>query len=284
MGVSFLLFLLTLLAGNLRAFAPAAVGTVLGFALTLNVLNVDDFIVRRNAERARAGGELDTVYLTGLSEDSIPALAALAGESSPEMQKDLLPRLACQLVSLDQRASQAWPSTHLSVLRARSALEPWRAILSGYHVDSEGPRYGWTVEDPRGKTLGLLLSGLRLARQAQGWVERRGSRRPDRPLWTSSRHAGAERGVVAGAGVLPRDIKPRRLGAGGSLGDDPGCRRLAMDAHVGAQCPEPGGDLFGAAEAAPHQCQPLEQRDRPHADAIDIRLFDNDPAAGCAHA
>ncbi len=155
-GVSFLLFLVTLLAGNLRAFAPAAVGTVLGFALTLNVLNVDDFIVRRNTERARAGSELDIVYLTGLSEDSVPALAALAGEASPEIQKDLLPRLACQLASLDQRASQAWPSTHLSVLQARSALEPWRAILSGYHVDSEGPRYGWTVRDPRGKTLGCF--------------------------------------------------------------------------------------------------------------------------------
>jgi hypothetical protein len=156
MGVSFLLFLVTLLAGNLRAFAPAAVGTVLGFALTLNVLNVDDFIVRRNAERARAGSELDIVYLTGLSEDSVPALAALAGESPPEIQKELLPRLACHLASLDQRASQAWPSTHLSVLRARSALEPWREILSAYRVDSDGPRYGWTVEDPQGKTLGCF--------------------------------------------------------------------------------------------------------------------------------
>jgi hypothetical protein len=129
---------------------------VLGFALTLNVLNVDDFIVRRNAERARAGSELDIAYLTGLSEDSVPALAALAGEASPQMQRDVLPRLACHLASLDQRVSQAWPSTHLSVLQARSALEPWRAILSGYHVDSAGPRYGWTVEDPRGKTLGCF--------------------------------------------------------------------------------------------------------------------------------
>jgi hypothetical protein len=155
-GVSFLLFLVLLFAGNLRAFAPAAAGTVLGFVLTLNVLNVDDFIVRHNAERAQSGSELDLAYLTGLSEDSIPALAALAGEVPPSMQKDLLPRLACQLASVDQRASDGWPSTHLSVLQARSALEPWREILSAYRVDSDGPRYSWTVEGPQGKTVGCF--------------------------------------------------------------------------------------------------------------------------------
>ena len=156
MGVSFLLFLVLLFAGNLRAFAPAAIGTVLGFALTLNVLNVDDFIVRRNAERARTGIELDLVYLTGLSEDSIPALAELAAESPLALRKDIFPRLACHLASLDQRAEKGWSSTHLSILQAQSALELWRESLSAYRVDTEGPRYGWTVEDPEGKTLGCF--------------------------------------------------------------------------------------------------------------------------------
>jgi len=156
-GVSFLLFLLLLIAGNLRAFAPAAVGTALGFALTLNLLNVDDFIVRRNTERARSGSELDVYYLTGLSEDAVPALAALAGESPLALRMEILPRLACQLAALDERTAEGgWPSTHLSVLRARSALELWKPDLSGYRVDSDGPRYGWTVEDANGESLGCF--------------------------------------------------------------------------------------------------------------------------------
>ena len=156
-GVSFLLFLVLLFAGNLRAFAPAAVGTMLGFALTLNVLNVDDFIVRRNVERVRTGSDLDMVYLSNLSEDAVPALAALAGESPLALRLEILPRLACQLASLELRTAEGgWPSTHLSVLRARAALEPWKADLSGYRVDTDGPRYGWTVEDARGETLGCF--------------------------------------------------------------------------------------------------------------------------------
>jgi hypothetical protein len=153
MGVAFVLFLVLLLAGRLRAFAPAAVGVALGFALTLNLLNVDDFIVRRNAERAQAGSELDLNYLTNLSEDAVPALASLAAETSPGVRDEVLPRLACQQAALDQRASEGWPSTHLAVLRARSALEPWREILSAYHVDTEGSRYNWTVEDAGGEVL-----------------------------------------------------------------------------------------------------------------------------------
>jgi hypothetical protein len=155
-GVLFVLFLALLITGNLRSFAPAAVGAALGFALTLSVLNVDDFIVRRNAERWRAGGELDIYYLTSLSEDAIPALAALAGDSPPGVQSELLPRLACQQAWLDRRDQEGWAATHLSVLRARAALKPWMEVLSGYTVDDEGPRYAWTVERGDGQVLGCF--------------------------------------------------------------------------------------------------------------------------------
>ena len=155
-GVLFVLFLALLITGNLRAFAPAAVGAALGFGLTLNVLNVDDFILRRNVERWRAGGALDVYYLTSLSEDAIPALAALAGDSPPSVQAELLPRLACQQAWLDRRDQAGWPATHLSVLRARAALEPWSGVLAGYTVDDEGPRYRWTVEGAGGEMLGCF--------------------------------------------------------------------------------------------------------------------------------
>ncbi len=157
MGVAFVLFLVLLFAGNLRAFAPAAVGVALGFALTLNLLNVDDFIVRRNAERARAGSELDIVLP---DEPERRCRAGAWPRLRPSSPWPCVARSchgwpASWPRSISARR-QGWPSTHLSVLRARSALEPWREILSAYHVDTEGPRYSWTVEDAGGEMLGCF--------------------------------------------------------------------------------------------------------------------------------
>lgn len=160
MGVALLVFLLLLFLDRLRAFAPAAVGVALGFAFTLNLLNVDDFVVRRNAERARAGYELDISYLTSLSEDAVPALARVAVDASPGDRAALLPHLACWQAALEQRPQAGWPSTHLAVIRGQTALEPWSEILSGYRVDSEGPRYRWTVEDSSGELWGCFYPAL----------------------------------------------------------------------------------------------------------------------------
>jgi hypothetical protein len=67
-----------------------------------------------------------------------------------------VPRLACQQAWLDQRQREGWPATHLSVIRARAALRPWLAALSGYTVDDEGARYRWTVEGEDGQVRGCF--------------------------------------------------------------------------------------------------------------------------------
>ena len=59
-----------------RAFALAALVAALGFVLSLGTMNVDGFIVRQNVERAVQGEVFDVSYLTGLSTDAVPALAA----------------------------------------------------------------------------------------------------------------------------------------------------------------------------------------------------------------
>ena len=57
-----------------RAFANVALFVLLGFAVSLNLLNVDKFIARNNINRAVQGEQLDILYLSTLSSDAIPAL------------------------------------------------------------------------------------------------------------------------------------------------------------------------------------------------------------------
>ena len=60
--------------GQLRYFALAPFLVCLGFGLTLNIVNVDAFIVRQNLAPPCIKHELDAAYLASLSDDAAPAL------------------------------------------------------------------------------------------------------------------------------------------------------------------------------------------------------------------
>jgi len=82
------LFLFWFLFGLWRRPERAELGILIvamGFLGTLNFLNPDAYIVRQNAARYRAGGDLDAGYLETLSADAVPALVeALSTADSPE--------------------------------------------------------------------------------------------------------------------------------------------------------------------------------------------------------
>jgi hypothetical protein len=152
MGVMFVVFLVLLYRERLRRFAPAAALGVLGFTLTLNLLNVDAFIVRQNVKRYAATGdieilenssgrtgiqsaELDLRYLFDLSYDAIPGLVAFVDEAQGEIRTELVSQLACEREKLDSRLqSLKWPSIHFSRLRAQHALEGISDLLDEYPV------------------------------------------------------------------------------------------------------------------------------------------------------
>jgi hypothetical protein len=124
MGLLLLAFLGLLLIGKLRKFAIAIALGAIGFTLTLNLMNVDAFIVNRNVERLEEKSRLDVYYLARLSEDAVPDLVEWARSSSEEVRKELLPELACWNAQLEmQMEEQTWPSTHLSRLAARDAFQ-----------------------------------------------------------------------------------------------------------------------------------------------------------------
>lgn len=146
-AVMCLAFLALLLLGRLRLFAPACALGLIGFAATLSIINVDGLIVRENAARMDQTGLVDTAYLSGLSSDAVPALVGLATRSSEPARSELLGRLACRQIALQQAtAALRWPSYHFSDAAALRALAPMQTALGAFQVASTGYRWSWTVK------------------------------------------------------------------------------------------------------------------------------------------
>src|SRR3990172_5899367 len=145
MAVAFVVFLVLLLRGRLRRFAPACAAVTFGFVATLNLLNVDAFIVERNGTRLSATGELDVAYLVRLTEDAIPEIVQLAIVGSPEARAELLPELACwESQRQAEKQDLRWPSAHLARTAATRALAGIEPLLSGIPVE-QGDYGVWWV-------------------------------------------------------------------------------------------------------------------------------------------
>ena len=135
MGALLAVFLVLLLVGRLRKFAVAVALAAIGFALTLNLLNVDAFLVKRNAARLAAADKVDVHYLASLSEDALPGLLYLAHDTSGQVRENLLGELACWSMQLDrQMENQSWPSTHISRLTARERFHDLQEAFEAYEV------------------------------------------------------------------------------------------------------------------------------------------------------
>ena len=124
-------------------FAIGVVVACLGFVATLNVLNVDDFIVRRNVERYEQLGStafalrdayapydsrIDPAYLTVLSEDAIPALVRSVDRLAGEPKREVANHLRGKLLEMEADTTRRqWPAFHLAHRRAHDALAGWAA-------------------------------------------------------------------------------------------------------------------------------------------------------------
>jgi hypothetical protein len=131
------------LMNQLRAFALAFVLTCLGFGISINVLNVDRFIVNQNAARAVQGADLDTAYLVNLSDDAVPALFERFDDSrTPQPIKEKIGGiLACRAaIRSDRKVDTSWPSFHLSSYTAQQLFTQRKIDLNTFPVthDSNG--------------------------------------------------------------------------------------------------------------------------------------------------
>ncbi len=126
-------------------FVGAVLLAGLGFGASLNLLNVDAFIVRQNIARInrvyafveeesslRAIQPVDIPYLASLSEDALPALVRLYVESEgDERAQDVAAgAIACHAIQNRlYRYPYPWQGYHLG--RAK-ATETWAALVSAY--------------------------------------------------------------------------------------------------------------------------------------------------------
>jgi len=143
-GALFLGLLVLEITRRWEHFTLAAVLAVLGFILTLTVINVDGFIADRNLARAVEGETLDVHYLNSLSADAVPRLIQAAGQPglTADQQKQIQAELACWAVMLNDR-SQPWQSFTLPPYRARRLLNQNRELwedIRAYRTTS-----GWSV-------------------------------------------------------------------------------------------------------------------------------------------
>ena len=119
---------------KLRLFAVGMLVAALGFVATLDLLNPDALIVHQNFRRfqemaatqsaaGRYEREIDAHYFARLSEDAVPALVAVAGQSTGQVrdiiEEDLRRRAE---VMRNDTAWRRWQAFHLSRSRAYNLL------------------------------------------------------------------------------------------------------------------------------------------------------------------
>ena len=131
--------------GRRRAFALAVLLAVVGFTLTLPLLNVDAFITRINLQRNTLAGELDHLYLASLSDDAVPELVGAyqqaAETGNAELSDQLAVALTCHFGQAAPESALPWQSWNSS---RSAAQEQWRRLRSavGFPViqtGSQGP-------------------------------------------------------------------------------------------------------------------------------------------------
>jgi hypothetical protein len=145
-----------------RSIGLAMILAALGFIVSLNVLNVDAFIVRQNIQReihsttddvfAEGRADLDAQYFVNLSEDAIPPLAsAFHSKSMPARVREKIgAALACKLHERGQNERTVpWQGFHFSRWNADKAFEQVSDELKTYRViDKDWPAI---VETPGGE-------------------------------------------------------------------------------------------------------------------------------------
>lgn len=136
-----------------RAVGLAMIVAALGFLISLNLLNVDSFIVKQNIQRevrgatdktfAQGRADLDAQYFLDLSDDAVPSLvSAFQSKATPMAVRE---KIGLSLTCIRYKRSQdnqkyPWQSFHFSRYHADNALSQVKKDLDAYEiVDKDWP-------------------------------------------------------------------------------------------------------------------------------------------------
>jgi hypothetical protein len=155
-------FLVLLYRRELRRFAPAVFLGSMGFAATLNVINVDGFVAQRNIQRfmrgqafetaeGRSYPEVDLAYMLTLSADVMPALGRFADGAPPDVRDELLSEIACRVSEgFHMYNRDSWQSYHFSLATSDRVLNDLADELKLYSVEWDGEWGGMIATGPNG--------------------------------------------------------------------------------------------------------------------------------------
>jgi hypothetical protein len=136
LGVLLVAAVLMEVFNQFRRLALVLFLVLLGFTLSLNLLNVDQFIAQRNVEHAIEGNPLDSRYLVHqLSEDGFLTLFTYwQAQSTPQKVQDALhASLACRYaMRINQQEREGWPEWHNSAVRVDALFERYQSDLVTY--------------------------------------------------------------------------------------------------------------------------------------------------------
>ena len=115
-------------------FGLALMLTMVGYAASLGLMNVDGFITRQNIQRAAAGQSLDVDYLSTLSTDAVPVMVTnYLDARQPQAVRDALgAELACRTEALQKAPASAWQDFRFGRDLADRLLEQNQAAWSQY--------------------------------------------------------------------------------------------------------------------------------------------------------
>ncbi|HEU0292624.1 MAG TPA: DUF4173 domain-containing protein [Anaerolineales bacterium] len=145
-----------------RAVGLALVLSALGFVISLNLLNVDAFIVNQNIQRELRGDveesltqggrvELDAQYFLDLSDDAVPALAAAFEDDNlpTAIREKVGAALFCKQFDREQEDRKiSWQAFHVARSRADRIFARIKNDLDAYQVvDTDWPI---TIKTPTG--------------------------------------------------------------------------------------------------------------------------------------
>lgn len=117
------IWLLVVIWDLAERFAIGAFVSALGFLVTLNVVNPDAFIVKRNFALYQSIGKLDARYLNRLSEDAVPALVLNMDQLDNHERRLLNRSLLDRLDRMEENTRwRSWPSFHFARRRAYNLL------------------------------------------------------------------------------------------------------------------------------------------------------------------
>ncbi|MDR3577757.1 MAG: DUF4173 domain-containing protein [Anaerolineaceae bacterium] len=145
-GLLLLAFVMLELLNRTRAFGLALALLVIGFGVSLNIVNVDGWIVTQNVARARQGDSFDQNYLLSLSSDSVPALFDQfhSANLNPSLKDGLGEVLACRLVWTPDNNPEAWQSFNLSTAQSAAFYQKYSGELKAYTMIPTND--GWSVK------------------------------------------------------------------------------------------------------------------------------------------